>query len=131
MTKNSTKKPYSAYINGRWYQIRVFYTMEACNQFLEANEDYGLLKEGKTYEDKPCYIVARNDDKGAEKLDLYYDGEEPGFCQTFYRAPCGQRLFCMIEGEGLYTCNDDAWREPECPVNAELFTLHNAQRKAS
>lgn len=48
---------------------------------------------------------------------------DAGFCKRFYRAACG-RLFVLIP-DGLFTCNDDAWREPCSSVKREFFNLHD------
>lgn len=110
-------------INKLWYKIKSFKTLDDCNSFLEQNPDFGLLAERKTYDDKPVYVVARNDDKGQEKLNLYFESEDTGFCVQYLKVDCG-RLFALIE-TGLHTCNDDAWREPCTPVDENLFILHH------
>lgn len=115
-------KLYSMRFCGKWYAIKSFGSMQKCNAFLENNPEFGLLCEAKAYSGKTRYLVAHNDDRGAGKLDIYYDGGDPGFCKEYYRAKCG-RLFVMIP-EGLHTCNDDDWREPDSPVNEDFFNIH-------
>ncbi len=112
----------NAGMGARWYKVKTFKTIEKTNEFLEKHEDFGLLAELKTINDKPVYAVARNDDKGTSKLKLTFDYEDTGFCQRYYRADCG-RLFVIVGGQ-LHTCNDDAWREPCTPVNNDYFEFN-------
>lgn len=110
------------YHNKLWFSGKLFSSIEDANNFLKENSDFGLLTERPSRDkSKLFYIVARNEDKGSPVLDLYYDGEDSGFCQTYYRSKNGS-LYVKIP-HGLYTCNDDDWREPDCPVREELFKL--------
>lgn len=111
----------------KWYKIKAFKKINECNDFLEKNSDFGLLKESVDYQDNPVYIIARNDDMGTDVLDLEYAGEDVGFCKIFYRADCG-RLFAYVDGT-LHTCNDDAWREPIAPVNHDYFNFELPKKK--
>lgn len=97
----------------KWYKIKAFTSVDKCNEFLQENEDFGLLTN------KPVYAVARNDDTGIDVLPLEYEGKDPGYCKTFFKAECG-RLFVLVDGQ-LHTCLDDAWREANTPVKHEYF----------
>ena len=111
--------------NGRWYKVTSFKEIDKLNQFLEQSPDYGLLAEKQTYDGQPVYIAAKTSDKGQEKLALFFESEDTGYCAKYYKAECG-RLFVLIP-DGLHTCQDDAWREPCNSVEADLFTLHETQ----
>lgn len=113
------------FIDGKWYKVKTFLKLEECNEFLEENKNFGLLAEKKGYKGNPVYITAQNDDKGAEKLNIYFESEDTGFCQRYYKADCG-RLFVIVDG-ALHTCQDDAWREPCSPVKEELFIINESE----
>lgn len=109
--------------NGKWYKTAYFSDHSECSACLEANSEYGLLLETVDNSGDPIYIIARTDDLGTDKLDIRFESEDSGFCKRFYRSACG-RLFVLIP-DGLFTCNDDAWREACSPVRREFFTIHD------
>ena len=112
----------STRLDGKWYEVKTFTSLRECNEFLGSNEDFGLLCVKKNHIGEPVYVVAKNNDKGVDKLVVTFESEDTGFCQRYYRANCG-RLFVVVDN-ALHTCNDDAWREPDSPVNEEIFIIN-------
>jgi len=104
-----------------WFKGAIFWDIDECNKFIGENKGFALLVERKNWKDEPYYIVAHEDDKGKEKLDLHFESEDTGFCKKFYKSECG--FLYVLTPDGLHTCANDSWREADTPVNQNYFNL--------